>query len=340
MKEIKLCPICDQPMKGCWCHSCHHFVREPVRRNVRSNSILLQEEDRQPEAPEVREYQDARAEGGGQSQERVSQTAAVTSDSAWKKSAPGIMKMGVGAVAAVIAAGVLVIGMVSRVTTEDASTYPIREDYSGWLESGDPEAPPDHLFGDGFEDTVLTEEEVLNQYSIHCTTEEHMTLTGAQAADVLQAYLTDQGYHVELTRQDDSYNQVSYYEGQESGTYFFVSDYMSAYPVNAEGGQEFDRHYSIFLESDTVTGEMHRFSMFFPDLKEGCQIIETLYQANGDSAMLTQSDRSSLQAALQSVIQDPSSLNGAWNYVGDSLFVSMEHDGAGYYAVLTPVTNG
>lgn len=335
MEEIKLCPICDQPVKGRWCRNCHHFVREPVRRKVRSDSMLLDQKESRSGEREAWKLQETVADGGTQRQKGDPQTSDKIDYFDRKRNKPGMLKLGSGLIAGIFVAVIFILGIVSNRVSQNESSY---EDFDRvWFENAGTSAPADYSYGDWQEEGTLTEEELLRQYHTHCNMEGHMTLTGTQAAEIIQTHFSEMGYHTERTQMGEPYNKVYSYPGQEESTYFFVSEYMGAYLLSETDSSSYEQYFTMFLESDTVTGELHRYTMYSPDLLVGCQIIEKLYHANSGSFMVIQSDVLALQSELQSLLQDPSVFYDEWEYDGETVWVSIENQGEWYYFEMTPL---
>lgn len=296
MKEIKICPVCDQPMKGHWCGSCHQFIREPARREVRSNAYSTNIDQ--------------------ESLDQEPSPATVTPVSLEEN------KTGVS-VGKIVGIGITVIVVINALTSLLFSF----EEF--------PQGSPEPVYP--YEDKLLSDTEILGQYDTHCNGRGHLSLTKEAVTEEITTYLTDLGYQVEEYK-EDSFNQVL---PSQEGDYTYFNNYLSLYgnQILEDGYRDFDSYYSVFVESDTVTGQLHNLSVYFPDREEGVTLWQNLCQLAAEADPEAQEDWNEVSQELKDMAASPDSYV-SWSYYGDNWELYFNYDGSSeeYYSYLSAIS--
>lgn len=298
MKAIKICPVCDQPMKGHWCGSCHQFIREPVRREVRSSAYSTNVDQ--------------------ESLDQEPSPAMVTPVSLDEK------KTGFSA-GKIVGIAITVIVVINALTSLLLSF----EEF--------PQASPEPEPVYPYEDKLLSDAEILGQYDTHCNGRGHLSLTKEAVTEEVTTYLTDLGYQVE-EHKEETFNQVLPSQDGDD-TYFNNYFVMFGNRVQEDGFLDFDSYYSVFLETDTVTGELHNLSVYFPDLAEGVALWQNLFRLAAESDPEAREDWNGVSQELKDLAASPDGYV-SWSHYGDNWELYFSYDGSNeeYYSYLSAVS--
>ncbi|MCI8660390.1 MAG: hypothetical protein HFG54_09125 [Lachnospiraceae bacterium] len=301
----KICPICDQVMKGShYCRNCKSWVKHPYVREV---NYYLNERHPQKEtgctfhsspssadaSPPGRVVntsgwvlQGQPLENRGNSQEDcLEQTGKgeqtknhgviwVAAAIALMVTAGSFLRMGLGA----IGEGIRQESSMNQLLEfgEQVNPSELEWDYKEKDEEDYQEDDYEDFWSEK-EYQELTDEEAL-EIGIECSGDGHFDISGKAFEESIRQFMEDQGLMIDKD-EEYSYNcQYCDLEGNVVRTYF--STYVS---LNLEGE---DKYEYVELDFDTVTGALHSVDLVMEDKERVIKILEGICEILGEECNL------------------------------------------------------
>lgn len=303
----KICPICDQVMKGShYCRNCRSWVKHPYVREVnyylnerhpsketgcvyhdiypaggRDASAIR---EKRPSVPQTaKRPSEPGGSGGtagwvfqGQGPEGMTdgqggyggQTGNGQSKNGQSKSSQGVIWVAAAIVLMVIAGSFLKMGI--NAIGKGMRYQSFGDPFFDFEEEAD-------LSQSEWGYQELTDEEALAT-GVRCTGDEHFDISGKETEERIRRFLEDQGFMIESSEEYSYNSQYGDDEGNAVRTYF--STYKQ---LNLETG---DAYEYVEVDYDTVTGELHSVYLVIEDKEKLVKILEGIIEILGEECDL------------------------------------------------------